>query len=56
MEFLATLARQPLFRLLGAIIVLLAVEADWRIGIAVFVVWFLWAWWGAKSVRKNKGW
>ena len=40
----AELARQPLFVLLGAIIVLVATDANPLYGIAAAVIWALWLW------------
>lgn len=42
MEFIAALAHQPLFRLLGAIIVLLIVDMNPLYGIIALSVWTLW--------------
>lgn len=53
MDFLTVLARQPLFKLLGAIIVLILTEMRPAAGAAAFVVWVLWV---AKSARESKGW
>ena len=55
MEFLATLSRQPLFRLLGAIIVLILVELRPVVGVGAAVLWILWVWVG-NSASKSKGW
>jgi hypothetical protein len=38
------LGRQPLFQLLGAIIVLLITDADSRWGIMAAVIWIGWIW------------
>lgn len=48
MDFLVTLSRQPLFRLLGAIIVLVLVDQRPIVGYAAFAVWVLWIWWGSR--------
>lgn len=56
MDFLTALARQPLFKLLGAIIVLILTDMRPVAGAAAFVVWALWVWWAAKSTRESKGW
>lgn len=48
MDLLLQLSRQPLFQLLGAIIVLLT--AEWRpvYGAAAFVLWAVWIWAGSR--------
>jgi hypothetical protein len=54
MEFIATLARQPLFRLLGAIIVLLFTAKRPLYGVIAFCAWAMWVWWGSVA-KKLKG-
>lgn len=49
------LARQPLFKLLGAVIVLILTEMRTDLGVIAFGVWALWVWY-ANSAQKNKGW
>jgi hypothetical protein len=48
-----TLGRQPLFQLLGAIIVLLV--ADWEplYGLAAAAVWIAWVAWSASSIPSS---
>jgi hypothetical protein len=53
MDFLTALARQPLFKLLGAIIVLILTELRPAAGAVAFIVWALWI---AKSAHESKGW
>lgn len=48
MDFLTHLSRQPLFRLLGAVIVLILVEVKPAAGFAAFAIWLLWVWWGSR--------
>ena len=50
MEFVVALAQQPLFRLMGAIIVLLIADMKPMYGIVAFVVWSLWIY---VSLTKN---
>jgi len=47
MDFIATLSRQPLFRLIGAILVLLLVDMSLRIGAISLILWVAWVAWGA---------
>jgi hypothetical protein len=49
MYFLLALAKQPLFRLLGAIIVLLITDAKPAIGAIAAVVWALWIFIGIRA-------
>jgi len=42
MNFIAALAHQPLFRLLGAVIILLITDMNPLYGIAALGVWTLW--------------
>jgi hypothetical protein len=51
MEFLRKLSRQPLFELIGAIIVLLFADMRPVYGIAAFVVWVAWIWLGKRNVN-----
>ncbi len=44
MDFLFVLGRQPLFRLIAAVIVLLVVDAHPVWGVAVALVWIAWVW------------
>ena len=50
MEFVAALAQQPLFRLLGAIIVLLITDMNSVYGLVALAVWSLWIY---VSLMKN---
>lgn len=50
MEFIAKLSRQPLFELIGAIIVLLFTDMRPVYGVAAFVVWIVWIWFGKRNV------
>ena len=58
MNFLAQLARQPLFRLLAAIVVLLLVDYNLPLGIFAAVVWMGWIYWGIHIKKRDlsKGW
>lgn len=49
MSFLLALAKQPLFRLLAAIIVLLVTDAKPVAGIAAAVVWTIWIFIGIRA-------
>lgn len=49
MYFLLALAKQPLFRLLGAIIVLLVTDARPVAGVAAAVVWTIWVFMGIRA-------
>jgi hypothetical protein len=42
MEFAVILAQQPLFRLLGAVIVLILTDINPLYGLAALAVWTLW--------------
>ena len=53
MVFGAELARQPLFVLLGAIIVLVATDARPLYGIAAAVIWALWLWAGRSPATRQ---
>ena len=44
------LGRQPLFQLLGAIIVLLIADTDAYWGIAAAVAWILWIWISSREI------
>jgi len=46
-DFIQALSRQPLFRIMSAIIVLLLVDFEPVYGIIAFFVWFAWVWWGS---------
>jgi hypothetical protein len=48
MDLLVQLARQPLFQLMGAIIVILVAEWSPAYGIVAFVLWGTWIWVGAR--------
>jgi len=48
MNLLLQLSRQPLFQLLGAIIVLLTAEWNPVYGIIAFVAWAVWVWMGSR--------
>lgn len=59
MDFIASLGRQPLFRILGAIIVLVLTEMRPISGAGAAIIWILWVWWSVgyrKSVQLSKGW
>ena len=49
MNFASVLAQQPLFRLLGAIIVLLITEMEPVYGIGAGIVWLIWVLSGTRS-------
>jgi len=49
MYFLLALAKQPLFRLLGAIIVLLVTDAKPVAGIVAAIIWILWIFMGIRA-------
>ena len=49
MDFLITLAQQPLFRLLGAFIVLLLTDMNQVGGILACIVWIAWAYIGVRT-------
>ena len=42
MNFLLVLGQQPLFKLLGAVIVLLITDMKPMYGVVAFVVWLIW--------------
>ena len=46
MEFLLLLAQQPLFRLLGAVLVLLITDMNPVYGLVAFGVWLAWIYMG----------
>jgi len=48
------LATQPLFQLLGAIIVLLLADMRPVYGIAAAIVWAAWVYMGSRSRAKNR--
>jgi hypothetical protein len=48
MDLLNQLSRQPLFQLLGAIIVLLTAEWHPVYGIVAFIAWAAWVWAGSR--------
>jgi hypothetical protein len=51
LEAIVALFRQPLFVLLGAVLVLLVADADWRAGLVAAAVWAAWLW-AARRGRK----
>ena len=53
-DFIAELSRHPLFRLLGAILVLLLVDFYLPAGAAAAVIWIGWKWWGQKKRVHSK--
>ena len=55
MEFLWILARQPLFRLCGAVLVLLLVERNLWVGLGAAVVWSVWVAWSVGAVGGGGG-
>lgn len=54
MEFAALLAHQPLFRLIGAIIVLLVTDMNPLYGIAALIVWALWVFLSLGKYFRNR--
>ena len=54
MEFIAALARQPLFQLLGAIVILLLADMRPAYGIAGLVVWALWIYVGRQWTGQRR--
>jgi NhaP-type Na+/H+ or K+/H+ antiporter len=48
------LGQQPLFRLLGAFIVLMVANANPTSGIVAVVVWFVWIWWSRPNRYFNR--
>jgi hypothetical protein len=55
MEFLLHLSQQPLFQLIGAIIVLLLAEQQRPVyAIAAFVIWATWIWAGTRQFSRPK--
>jgi len=53
-DFVAELSRHPLFRLLGAIIVLLLSDYNLPVGATAAVLWIVWIWWGQRSVVERR--
>jgi hypothetical protein len=54
MEYLLPLSTQPLFRLLGAVIVLAITHVHPVWGIAAFIVWLVWIYAGRLSPAYQK--
>ena len=52
MDFLIKLAQQPLFRLLGAIIVLLITDMRPFWGLGAGLVWIMWIYLGLRQPRE----
>jgi hypothetical protein len=48
-DFVAELSRHPLFRLIGALIVMLLTDINIGAGGVAAVLWIGWIWWGAQS-------
>lgn len=48
MELLRQLSRQPLFQLLGAVIVLLVTDWHPAYGAIAFAIWAAWVWVGSR--------
>ena len=53
-DFLLLLAQQPLFRLLGALIVLFVTDYRPLWGAAAFVVWTLWIYLGSQQQQGRR--
>ena len=53
MEFILILAQQPLFRLLGAIIVLLVTDYQPIYGLGVGLAWALWVFLGTRPKSRR---
>jgi len=51
MEFLLLLAQQPLFRLIGAVLVLLITDMKPMYGLIAFGVWLIWVYIGLNYHR-----
>jgi hypothetical protein len=54
MEFFRQISQQPLFQLIGAIIVLLLTEQRPVYGLCAFVAWAVWMWVGNRQNRRLK--
>lgn len=54
MEFLWLLARQPLFRLLAAVIVLLVMDQNVAAGVGAAIVWVAWVAWSLRVHTMNR--
>ena len=52
-DFIAELSRHPLFRLMGALIVLLLADQSLPVGAAAAVFWLGWIWWGQQKANRN---
>jgi len=53
MDVIRDLAKQPLFRLLGAIIVLLVTDLNPIYGIGAGLLWIIWIYIGLSSINSN---
>jgi hypothetical protein len=51
--FLTVLGQQPLFRLLGAVIVLLITDMNTMYGVVAFAVWLVWIYVSRPSSPSN---
>ena len=54
MEFLTHMSKQPLFRLIGAILVLLVTDTHPVAGLVAAAVWVGWVVWSSGSLSRTK--